>query len=201
MAEVGCPLNLVSIRNNRNWNRTLVSSLSETKLLFRMFHFYTETASFGVSIEQKQTEDQPKEFDREHFFGFLRKFRVVSVYFGLFRNSCFSCFDIGSKHRNKTKLTETNQNFYLVSLKNRNTIETDHVLVCFASNQIFFFRFEDTIGGSLPKAATIYPPSWPHVYCRGDGHGLSYLLRTISFFSSWKIPPASRHKGGENERW
>ncbi len=39
----------------------LVSALSETKRLFRLFHFYTETASFGVSIEPKQTEDQPKQ--------------------------------------------------------------------------------------------------------------------------------------------
>jgi hypothetical protein len=41
----------------------LVSALSETKRLlrlFRLFRFYTETASFGVSIEPKQTEDQPK---------------------------------------------------------------------------------------------------------------------------------------------
>ncbi len=34
----------------------LVSALSETKCLFR----------FDVSIEPKQTEDQPKQFDREH---------------------------------------------------------------------------------------------------------------------------------------
>ena len=39
----------------------LVSALSETKLLFRLFRFYTETAIFGVSIEPKQAEDQPKQ--------------------------------------------------------------------------------------------------------------------------------------------
>jgi len=39
----------------------LVSALSETKRLFRLFRFYIETASFGVSIEPKQTEDQPKQ--------------------------------------------------------------------------------------------------------------------------------------------
>ncbi len=39
----------------------LVSALSETKRLFRLFRFYTETASFGVSIEPKQTEYQPKQ--------------------------------------------------------------------------------------------------------------------------------------------
>ncbi len=39
----------------------LVSTLSETKRLFRLFRFYTETASFGVSIEPKETGDQPKQ--------------------------------------------------------------------------------------------------------------------------------------------
>jgi hypothetical protein len=96
----------------------LVSALSETKRLFRLFRFYTETESFDVSIEPKQTEDPPKQFKREYIWVFFRKFRVVSVCFGLLRNSsvCFGCFDIGSKHRNKpkflvfgfTKQTETN---------------------------------------------------------------------------------------------
>jgi hypothetical protein len=42
----------------------LVSALSETKRLFRLFRFYTETESFDVLIEPKQTEDQPKQFKR-----------------------------------------------------------------------------------------------------------------------------------------
>jgi hypothetical protein len=42
----------------------LVSALSETKHLFRLFRFYTETESFDVLIELKQTEDQPKQFYR-----------------------------------------------------------------------------------------------------------------------------------------
>jgi hypothetical protein len=46
-----------------------------------VFCFYMETESFDVSIESKQTEDQPKQFDREHIFVFFRKFRVVSVCF------------------------------------------------------------------------------------------------------------------------
>ena len=44
----------------------LVSALSETKRFFRLFRFNTETESFDVSIEPKQTEDQPKQFDMEH---------------------------------------------------------------------------------------------------------------------------------------
>ncbi len=38
----------------------LVSALSETKRLFRLFRFCTETESFDVLIEPKQTGDQPK---------------------------------------------------------------------------------------------------------------------------------------------
>ncbi len=63
----------------------LVSALSETKRLFRLFRFYSETESFNVSTEPKQTEDQPKQFDREHILVFFfRKFRIFPVCFGLF---------------------------------------------------------------------------------------------------------------------
>jgi hypothetical protein len=61
-----------------------------------VFRFYTKTESFGVSIEPKQTEEQPKQFDREHILVFFQKisgcFRVVSVCFGLFQNSLFRLF-------------------------------------------------------------------------------------------------------------
>jgi hypothetical protein len=99
----------------------LVSPLSETKPLFRLFRFYTETESFDVLIEPKQTEDQPKLFDREHILlfltenvGFFRffssffslfsnffffRFFVFFVFFGLFRNSCFGCFASVLKQR------------------------------------------------------------------------------------------------------
>ncbi len=99
----------------------LVSALSETKCLSRLFRFYTETESFDISIEPKQTEDQPKQFDREHilliftenleFFGFFRVFSFfrffrflpvcletvcfrcfASFFSGLFRNSLFRLF-------------------------------------------------------------------------------------------------------------
>ncbi len=49
----------------------LVLALSKTKRLFRLFRFYTKTESFDVSIEPKQTEDQPKQFDREHILPFF----------------------------------------------------------------------------------------------------------------------------------
>ncbi len=64
----------------------LVSALSKTKCLFR---FYTYTESFDVSIEPKQTEDQPKQFDKEPILVFFRKFWLVSVCFGLLRKVLF----------------------------------------------------------------------------------------------------------------
>ncbi len=86
--------------------------------LFRFSRFYAETESVDILIEPKQTEDPPKQFKRESIWVFFPKIRVVSVCFGLLRNSsvCFGCFDTGSKHRNKlksfvfgfTKQTETN---------------------------------------------------------------------------------------------
>ncbi len=83
----------------------LVSALSEIKRLFRLFRFYTETESFDVSIEPKQTEDQPKQFDREHILIFFTEnfvffsFSVFSVFSDLFRNSLFRCFPSIPKQR------------------------------------------------------------------------------------------------------
>ncbi len=66
----------------------LVLALSETKRLFRWFRSYTETESFDVSIEPKQTEDQPKQFDREHILLFFTEnlgfFRLFLVFFRFF---------------------------------------------------------------------------------------------------------------------
>jgi hypothetical protein len=92
-----------------NLEPKLVSALSETKCLFQLFRFYTETESFDVSIEPKQTEDQPKQFDREHilfFFtgnlGFSRFFSFFLVYLVFsvcFETVCFGCFASIPKQR------------------------------------------------------------------------------------------------------
>jgi hypothetical protein len=68
----------------------LVSALSKTKCFFRLFCFYTERESFGVSIEPKQIEEQPKQFDREHSLVFFQKFWVVSVCFETVSFGCFT---------------------------------------------------------------------------------------------------------------
>jgi hypothetical protein len=67
----------------------LVSALSETKRLFRLFRFYTETESFEVSIEPKQTEDQPKQFVRDHILLFITENLGVFRFFSLFETESF----------------------------------------------------------------------------------------------------------------
>jgi hypothetical protein len=71
------PTQQLSIRFNKQYTVGRVSfetsfyskkllALSEKKCLFRLFWFYTETEIFGFLIEPKQTEEQPKQFEREH---------------------------------------------------------------------------------------------------------------------------------------
>ncbi len=48
----------------------LVSAVSETKRLFRLFCFYTITEIIDVS---KKTEDQPKQFNKDHILVFFQK--------------------------------------------------------------------------------------------------------------------------------
>ncbi len=87
----------------------VVSALSETKL-FRLFRFYSETESFDVSIEPKQTEDQPKQFQREHI-GYFRKFWVVSVCY----KTVLFVLVVSIYDRN----TETNRNFLFLVSQNK----------------------------------------------------------------------------------
>ncbi len=54
----------------------LVSALSETKRLFRLFRFYTETASFVVSIEPKQPEDQPKQTETNENERYMKNIQI-----------------------------------------------------------------------------------------------------------------------------
>ncbi len=110
--------------------------------LFQLFRFYIETESYDVSIEPKQTEDPPKQFKREYIWVFFRKFRVVSVCFGLLRNRsvCFGCFDIGSKHRNKPK-------FFVFGFRNKPKQTRNRS--CFGlfwfEQKFIFVCFEDTL--------------------------------------------------------
>ncbi len=51
------------------------------KLFVLVVWFNTETESFDVSIEPKLTEDQLKQFDREHILVIFTEFTVVLVCF------------------------------------------------------------------------------------------------------------------------
>jgi hypothetical protein len=78
----------------------LVSALSETKRVFQLFRFYTATENFGVSVELKQTKEQPKLFDREHILVFFLNISgCFSGCFGLFRNNLFRLFYQNSHFR------------------------------------------------------------------------------------------------------
>jgi hypothetical protein len=83
---IGCPSKLVLIRNNQNKSFVSVVSL-----------LYYETEGFGVLIEPKQTEEQSKQFDREHILVFVQKILGCFGCFGLLQKSsvCFRCSDIG----------------------------------------------------------------------------------------------------------
>ncbi len=131
----------------------LVSALSETKRLFRLFCPYTETESFDVSIEPKQTEDQRKQFDRENillfftenlgFIRFIRFFRFF-CFLGLLRlfrfyteAESFRCFDW-----TETKRRPTQTNWKRVYLGN-----FQKIYGCFETpkqTKIFCFWFHET---------------------------------------------------------
>jgi hypothetical protein len=122
----------------------LVSALSKTKRLFWLFLFYTETESFSVSIEMKQTEEQPKQCDREQILVFLSEnlglFRVVLVCFGLFRNSLFQLFRF---------YTETES--FDVSIEPKQTedqpkqFDREHILVFFRKFRVVSVCFETVL--------------------------------------------------------
>ncbi len=70
--------------------------------------FFSVFSGFDVSIEPKQTKDQPKQFDREQFFTenlwFFRFFRFFLGFFGFFLGffglfRCFGCFASIPKQR------------------------------------------------------------------------------------------------------
>ncbi len=83
----------------------LVSALSETKHLFRLFRFYTETESFDVSIEPKQKTTRNSLIGSIFFFFFQKRFYTETESFDVLiepkqtedphRNplSCFAIYD------------------------------------------------------------------------------------------------------------
>ncbi len=90
----------------------------------------------------KQTEDQPKQFDREHILLFLTEnlgfFRFFSYFsFFSFFSVCFKT-DIGSKHRNKPK-------FFIFGFTKQTETSAKQILFWFVSvrTKIYFCLFRE----------------------------------------------------------
>jgi hypothetical protein len=156
--------------------------------LLRLFPFYTETESFDVLIEPKQTENPPKQFKREYIWVFFRKFRVVSVCFCLLRNSsvCFGCFDIDSKHRNKPK-------YFVFGFTKQTETNAKQILFRFVSvrTEIYFCLFQ---GHPIPAVRIILYLEY-HRICSLVRIGAVYALP-----SKRVCPPGSKEGGSTRLR-
>jgi hypothetical protein len=106
---VGCPSKLVSIRNNRNWNRNLFRHYSKHNVCFGCLASIPKqrVSMFRLNRNKQKTNRNSliksifcKSLQKIYgFFGFFvffsrffRLFRFFLGFFGLFRNSLFRCF-------------------------------------------------------------------------------------------------------------
>jgi hypothetical protein len=92
---------------------------------------YTQTESFGVLIEPKQTEDQPEQFDGEHILAFFPKFCVVSV---CLKTVCFGCFGFYTKTASFDVSIEPKQ-----TEDQPKQFDREHILVFFKNLRLFWF--------------------------------------------------------------
>ncbi len=95
-SRVGCPSKLVSIRNNRNWNRNMFWHYSKQNVCFGCF---ASIPKQRVSMFRLNRNKQKTKF-LQKIFGFSVFFSVFSVFFGFFLgffgsfwNSLFRFFD------------------------------------------------------------------------------------------------------------
>jgi hypothetical protein len=128
----------------------LFSALSETKRLFGLFPFYTETESFAV--------DQPKQFDREHILLFFTEnlgffqffgFSFFFVFFCLFRNSLFWLFRFYTETESfHFRLNRNKQKTHPISLK-------ESIFGYFSEN-LELFQFVSVCFGSLRNSSVCF---------------------------------------------
>ncbi len=90
----------------------LISTLSKTRRLFRLFRFNIETGRFGVSKQPKQTKDKPKQ---------QQTFYNIHLFSSLYHQFCF--FRLFRYRSETSKQTKTNRNkpkkIFLVSRKSK----------------------------------------------------------------------------------
>ena len=122
--RIGCPSKLVSIRNNRNWNRNLFRHYPKQNVCFGCFASIPKqrVSMFRLNRNQQKTNRNSligsifcnflqKIYGFFGFFGFfLGFFGFFLGFFGLFRNSlfrCFGCFASIPKQRVSIDLKQT----------------------------------------------------------------------------------------------
>jgi hypothetical protein len=106
-----------------------------------LFRFYTKTENFDASIELKQTEEQPKQCDREHILVFFQQIQgclgLFRFVFGLFRNSLFRFY------------TETDSFDVWIELKltehQPKQFDREHILVFFRKFRVVSVCFETVL--------------------------------------------------------
>ncbi len=126
-------------------------ALSETNHLFWLFRFYTKTESFNVSIEPKQTKDQPKQFDWKHILAFFKRlFRFVSKQFCLFRLF---------RYRFESPKQTEKKKFFVFGLTKQTETQPKQILFRSVSvrTEIFFIFFEDTLLPTSSRTCNVLP--------------------------------------------
>ncbi len=71
-SQLGCPSNLVLIRNNQNWNRN------------QFWHYPKQNVCFGCFASITKQKSNQNSLIWSIFWYFFRKFRVFPIFFGLF---------------------------------------------------------------------------------------------------------------------
>ncbi len=106
-SAVGCPSKLVSIRNNRNWNRNQFRHYPKQNICFGSFGFIPKqrVSMFQLNRKKKQKTNRNSSIG-SIFCYFLQKiqdFSVFLVFFSVFlvcfETVCFGCFASIPKHR------------------------------------------------------------------------------------------------------
>ncbi len=100
--KLGCPSNLVSIRNNRNWNRNLFRHYPKQNVCFSCFASIPKQRVSMFRLNQNKQKTNRNSLIGIIFCNFLLKIYVFFEFFGffgfflgffgLFRNSLFRCF-------------------------------------------------------------------------------------------------------------
>ena len=94
-SRVGCPSKLVSIWNNRNWNRNLFRHYPKHTVCFGCFASIPKQRVSMFRLNRNKQRTNRNSLIGSIFCNLIQKiygFFGFFVFFGLFRNSMFRCF-------------------------------------------------------------------------------------------------------------